>query len=48
MRNLASALILAVMSVPALAAPTFNVDEPSVLFLMGAAAVAGLVLRRRK
>ena len=48
-RNLASALNLAVISIPALAAPGLNdVDEPSILFLMGAAAVAGLVLRRRK
>lgn len=47
-RNFASALVLLAVSVPALAAPTFNVDEPSVLALMGAVAAAGLLLRRRK
>ena len=47
-RNLASALILLAVSAPALALPTTRVDEPSAFALMALAAVASVVIARRR
>lgn len=49
MRFLLSVAVMLTASLPALAAPTFNtVPEPESLALIGIAAVAMLVARRRK
>ncbi len=46
-RNLASALILLAISVPALAVGEFEVPEPSSIALMVAAVAAAVMVRRR-
>lgn len=48
MRFLLSAAVMLTASLPALAGPQFNVPEPESLALIGIAAVAMLVARRRK